>query len=79
MTTMHYTIVEHDGGWAYTLDGAFSESFPTHNAALNAARRAAHEQQRPDETRVIRWQDAKGDWHEETARGDDRPATDVSG
>ncbi len=34
MTVIRYTIVEHDGGWAYQLDGAFSESFPTHKAAL---------------------------------------------
>ena len=33
MTKIVYHIVEHDGGWAYQVDGAFSETFPTHEAA----------------------------------------------
>jgi len=28
MAKIHYRVVEHDGGWAYTLDGVFSEAFP---------------------------------------------------
>jgi hypothetical protein len=28
MTHVTYKIVEHDGGWAYTVDGVFSEPFP---------------------------------------------------
>ena len=27
MTKITYTIVEHDGGWAYRVDGTFSEAF----------------------------------------------------
>ena len=77
MAAIHYRIVQHDGGWAYKLGDVFSESFRTHDAALAAARRAAREQERPDETRVISWEDASGKWHEETARGDDRPEADV--
>jgi hypothetical protein len=30
MTKITYEIVEHDGGWAYRVDGVFSETFPTH-------------------------------------------------
>ena len=41
MSHVTYKIVEHDGGWAYTVDGVFSEPFSTHAAALAAARRAA--------------------------------------
>ena len=77
MTVVHYKIIQHDGGWAYTFDGVFSESFRTHGEALFAARRAAQEQARPDETRAILWEDANGKWHEELARGDDRPSADV--
>ena len=75
----HYQIVEHNGGWAYTADGVFSETFATHDEARAAAERAAREQRIPDETTDIDYQDDKGRWHEETARGDDRPDTDVSG
>jgi hypothetical protein len=33
----------------------------------------------PGETRAISWEDKNGKWHEELARGDDRPETDVEG
>ena len=33
----------------------------------------------PGETRTISWEDAQGRWHEELARGTDRPDTDVEG
>jgi hypothetical protein len=77
MAHVTYKIVKHDGGWAYTVDGVFSESFPTHAAALKAARAAAAEQRVPGRTEVIEYEDEKGKWHTETAPGSDRPATDV--
>src|SRR5262249_36540671 len=30
MTKIIYEIVEHDGGWAYRLDGVYSETFRSH-------------------------------------------------
>ena len=30
MSKMTYTIVKHDGGWAYNANGTFSERFKTH-------------------------------------------------
>jgi hypothetical protein len=78
MTDITYQIVEHDGGWAYKLADVFSETFPTHEAALDGARRAAAEQQVPGTTQIISYQDPGGVWHEEVARGDDRPETHVS-
>jgi hypothetical protein len=77
MSDVTYEIVEHDGGWAYKVDGVFSETFPTHAAALRAAQAAAEEQQTPGNTEVIEYEDSKGKWHTETARGSDRPATHV--
>ena len=77
MATIHYKIVQHDGGWAYKLDNVFSEPFRTHDQAKAAALHAAREQERPDETRAILWEDANGKWHEELARGNDRPETTV--
>jgi len=38
MAEVKYKIVEHDGGWAYKLGDVFSETFPSHDAALRAAR-----------------------------------------
>jgi hypothetical protein len=77
MSHLTYKIVEHDGGWAYTVDGVFSESFPSHAAALAAARRVAAEQRTPGRTEVIQYETADGKWHTETAAGSDRPETDV--
>ena len=77
MTHVTYKIVEHDGGWAYKADGVFSETFPTHAAALKAAQFAAAEQRVPGRTEEIEYEDEKGRWHTETARGSDRPATNV--
>jgi hypothetical protein len=77
MTHITYQIVEHDGGWAYKVDGVFSEAFPTHAAAVAAAKAAAQEQRVPGETYVIEYEDAHGKWHTETAAGSDRPETDV--
>lgn len=77
MFEVAYEIVRHDGGWAYKVDGVFSESFPTHAAALKAAQSAAAEQKVPGDTEVIEFEDEKGKWHTETASGSDRPNTTV--
>jgi hypothetical protein len=77
MNEVIYEIVEHDGGWAYKVDGVFSEPFPTHAAALRAARAAAAEQRVPGHSEVIEYEDAKGKWHTESAAGMDRPNTAV--
>jgi hypothetical protein len=79
MASVYYEIVEHDGGWAYKVGNVFSEAFPTHDQAREAAERAAAEQKVPGETGGIEYQDSAGDWHEEVAKGNDRPETDVTG
>ncbi len=78
MSEVHYKIVEHDGGWTYKLGDVFAETFRTHDEAMAAAKVVAQEQQLGGETVPISWQDADGVWHEETAKGDDRPSADVS-
>ena len=77
MSEVVYEIVEHDGGWAYKFKDVFSEPFPTHEAALAAARTAAAEQRVPGHSEIIEYEDEKGRWHTETAAGSDRPDTDV--
>lgn len=73
MTRVVYSIVEHDGGWAYKLGGVFSESYPTRELALAAAKAVAAEQQVGGEDEEISFQDDKGLWHYEHAEGGDRP------
>jgi Uncharacterized protein conserved in bacteria (DUF2188) len=77
MSEVTYEIVEHDGGWAYKVGSVFSEPFPTHAAALKAAQAAAAEQKTPGQTEEIEYEDEKGKWHTETARGGDRPGTRI--
>ena len=70
-------IVKHEDGWAYKARGTFSETFPSHEAALEAARRAAGEQRVPGETVGIQYETKDGVWHEELDPGSDRPETSV--
>jgi hypothetical protein len=79
MIKVVYEIVEHDGGWAYRVDGVYSETYPSHDAARHAAERAAGEQRVAGEAAGITYEDERGRWREEIAEGDDRPSTDVEG
>jgi hypothetical protein len=73
MSDIVYEIVQHDGGWAYKVNGVFSEPFLTHAEALAAARVAAAEQEIPGHGETIEYEDDKGKWHTEAASGQDRP------
>lgn len=77
MPMVRYEIVQHDGGWAYKVGGALSETFRSHEAALRAATRAATRQRVAGQTDGIIYQDKDGQWHEELADGHDRPSTEV--
>jgi hypothetical protein len=77
MSTETYKIVQHDGGWAYQVDGVFSETYPSHDAARAAAQRAAGEQRVGGEETGISYEDASGKWHDEVSDGHDRPQTKV--
>jgi hypothetical protein len=79
MAKITYEVVEHDGGWAYRVDGVFSEAFPSHDEARIAAERAASEQILTGDTTAISWEDKDGRWHDELSAGNDRPETDVKG
>jgi hypothetical protein len=78
MTDVVYRIVEHDGGWAYKLGDVFSETFRSRGAAEAAAKQVAAEQRTPGEDEAISWEDAAGVWHDEAARGSDRPNATVA-
>ena len=77
MPKVTYHIVQHGDGWAYRVGAVFSETYPTHELARRAAERAAAEQQVGGETTDIEYEDTQGRWRVETARGGDRPETDV--
>ncbi|PSJ64236.1 DUF2188 domain-containing protein [Pseudaminobacter soli (ex Li et al. 2025)] len=79
MTKVTYQIVEHDGGWAYKLGDVYSETYSSRQAAIEAAKAAASEQQLAGRTEGITYQDADGHWHEEVSLGSDRPQADVEG
>lgn len=79
MTKVIYEVVEHDGGWAYRVDGVFSETFPTHDLARRAADLAAKEQAVPGNTTEILYEDKDGLWRDEESPGGDRPETGVEG
>jgi len=77
MAKVVYKIVKHEDGWAYKARGTFSETFPSHDAALAAAKRAAGEQRVPGETVGIEYETKDGVWHEEFDPGSDRPQTEI--
>jgi Uncharacterized protein conserved in bacteria (DUF2188) len=77
MPDVIYEIVQHDGGWAYKVNGVFSEAYATHAEALAAAQAAAEEQEIPGHSETIEYEDEKGKWHLESASGRDRPHTVV--
>ena len=77
MSEVTYRIVEHDGGYAYKVGDVFSETFPSRQEAIDAAQRAAAEQQVPGSTEGIRYQDGKGVEHDEMSEGSDRPTAKV--
>jgi hypothetical protein len=79
MSKIIYKVVEHDGGWAYKVEGTFSETFPTHDAARAAGLRAVREQAQPGADVGIVYEDASGKWHEELSDGDDRPEASIEG
>jgi hypothetical protein len=79
MSKIIYTIVKHDGAWAYRANGTYSETFPSQEAARKAAKLAAREQSEPGESIPIEYEDEKGHWHHEIADGHDRPDPVVKG
>jgi hypothetical protein len=79
MGKVTYKVIRHDGGWAYEVNGTYSEKFPTREAARKAARLAALEQVTPGETTPVSYEDDKGRPHHEIADGRDRAKTTVEG
>jgi hypothetical protein len=79
MSKVTYKVIKHEGGWAYEVNGTFSERFRTRDAARKAARLAAGERVTPGETTPVSHEDDAGRPHQEMADGRDRPKTTVEG
>ena len=79
MAKLVYEVVRHDHGWAYRVGASFSETYPSHDEARQAAEAAARRQSQAGDTEAIEYQDEAGSWHQENAPGDDRPETEVRG
>lgn len=77
MVKVTYEIVPHDEGWAYRLNGAYSERFASHDEALEAARIVVKELSLNDEPVRIIYQDESGKWRAEMSSGDDRPEVEI--
>lgn len=77
MVKVTYEIVPHDEGWAYRLNGAYSERFDSHDEALEAARIVVRELSLTDEPVRIIYQDESGKWRAEMSSGDDRPEVEI--
>lgn len=78
MASVRYTVVEHDGGWAYRVGGIYSERFATREDAHAAADDAAERQRLAGETTDIEYEDEAGEWRHELSPGDERPETEVA-
>ncbi len=72
-----YHVDRHDEGWAYRLNDVWSEPFPTHAAALTAARAAAQRQEEGGSDTIITFQSEDGKWITQDAKGGDRPEVEV--
>ena len=77
MSIITYKIVEHDGGWAYKLGDVFSETFRDAAGGGRGGEKGRRRAAGSGQTEAIEYEDSEGKWHEELARGDDRPITDV--
>lgn len=78
MSRITYDIVEHDGGFAYRVGQVYSETFPSRQAARNAAEQAAQRQQISGISTGIVYETNDGTWHQEVASGEDRPEAVVT-
>ena len=58
--------------------GAFAKRTLTPRGPPVPAEAAAAEQATPGDSEAIAYQDTKGEWHEEIAKGEDRPSADVT-
>lgn len=72
MSERIYKVQRHDGGWAYSANGTFSEPFRTREAARKAAKVAANEQAAPGEIVNCSDEDQNGLWHSEGDSATDR-------
>jgi hypothetical protein len=74
---LSYHVGPHDGGFGYHLNEVWSETYPDHASALQAAKSAAQRQHLEGRDAEISYQLPDGTWRTEHASGGDRPDTEV--
>ena len=77
MAHVTYKVVRHEDGWAYTVNGAFSESFPTHADALKRRGVRPPNSGSPGRPKASSTRMSAASGTASFARGNDRPETDV--
>ena len=77
MSEVTYEIVEHDGGWAYKVDGALSRCSRPMRQRSRQHRPPPLSRKPPARPKRLNTKTRKGKWHTETARGSDRPETHI--
>lgn len=77
MTEVIYEIGEHDGGWAYKVGNVYSDPIAPAKAFMQPRPKSLWNSACPGETEAIQFEDAKGQWHTETAQGGDRPRPEI--
>ena len=78
MSNAVYTFMEHTDGWAYLIDGASSQVFPSLDQAREAARLVEIEKSDAGDNNKIIFEDAFGRWYEPLFEAIDPPSTPLS-
>lgn len=77
MTKLNYKIVEREGGYAWKLGDAFSETYPTRDAARAAAVDDANKRQSGRGQTTAQSDGDARRWHNEMADNDTGRETDI--
>jgi hypothetical protein len=65
MSKITYTVVKHDGGWAYEANGIYSAQFQTREAAPKAARLAATAHAAANKITPPSYEDENAQWQDD--------------
>jgi len=63
--TFNYQVVRHGAGWGYRLEKTYSKVFPTQDAAIDAAKSAAHKMHELGDHTQVRVEDGPLLWRTE--------------
>jgi hypothetical protein len=79
MSHVTYQIVEHDGGWAYKVGDCLLRVLCVQGVGADSRPESGSGTNGPGDDEAIEYEDKVGKWHDEDAKGSDRPDTEVRG